>query len=237
MAASRSAPAPKAVGAVDLGLTSFCVDTDGNRIPALRALSRRLRQLRRAERAQAPPARLGPLPGPAAAHRPAAREGGRELPAGVSPGGRNQILVTETLNVRGMMRTGAWPGRSQMRRQIAYKAQWAQRTHIEVDRWFPSTRRCSACHAVREGLTLADRHWRCGACGAEHDRDVNAARNLEQEGLRVLTGQRPAGPGRSMRVEGNTPGPPPARSGRGPVPDEARKDSTGLRRCGTAEAA
>ena len=100
----------------------------------------------------------------------------------------NPVLVTETLNVGGMMRNRclaraiADAGWGELRRQIAYKAQWAQRTHVEVDRWFPSTRRCSACHAVREGLTLADRHWRCGACGAEHDRDINAARNLEQEG-------------------------------------------------------
>ena len=100
----------------------------------------------------------------------------------------NQVLVTETLNVRGMMRNrcparaiadAAW---GELLRQNAYKAQWVQRTHIEVDRWFPSTRHCSTCHAVHAGLTLADRHWRCEACGGEHDRDVNAARNLEQEG-------------------------------------------------------
>jgi len=151
--------------------------------------------------------------------------------------------LAETLDVCGMMRNRclaraiADAGWGELRRRIAYKAQWAQRTHIEVDRWFPSTKRCSGCHAVQEGLTLADRHWRCEACGAEHDRDVNAARNLEQGGLRLLTGQRPAGPGRLMRVEGNTPGPPPARSGSGSVPDEARTDSTRPRRYGTAEAA
>ena len=125
----------------------------------------------------------------------------------------------------------------ELRKQIAYKAQWARRTHLEVERRFPSPRRCSACHAVHAGLTLADRHWWCDACGAEHDRDVNAARNLEQEGLRVLSGQRSAGPGRSMRVEGNTPGLLPARSGRGSVPDEARTDPTRPRRYGTAAVA
>ena len=58
-------------------------------------------------------------------------------------------------------------GRGELRRQIACKAPWAQRTHIEVDRWFPSTSRCSACHAHCEVLTLADRQWRCEASGAE----------------------------------------------------------------------
>ena len=125
----------------------------------------------------------------------------------------------------------------ELRRQIAYKAQWARRIDIEVDRWFPSAQRCSACHALHAGLTLAERHWRSEACGAEHDRDVNAACNLEQEGLRVLSGQRPAGPGRSMRVEGNAPGPSPARSGSGSVLDDARTDSTPTRRYATAGAA
>ena len=247
--ASRTAPAHRAIGAVDLGLTHFSVDADGNRIPALRALQRRLGQLRRADRV------LKRRRRGSGRYRAQQRHIAR-LHAKVADAranflhqvsrrivDENQVLVTETLNVRGMMRNRclaraiADAGWGELRRQIAYKAQWAQRTHIEVDPWFPSTKRCSACHAVREGLTLADRHWRCEACGAEHDRDVNAARNLEQEGLRLLTGQRPAGPGRSMRVEGNTPGPPPARSGSGPVPDEARTDSTGLRRYGTAEAA
>ena len=247
--ASRTAPAPRAIGAVDLGLTDFCVDADGNRIPALRALQRRLRQLRRADRVlkrrrrgsgryRAQQRRIARLHAQVAdARANFLHQVSRRIVD------ENQVLVTETLNVRGMMRnrclarTIADAGWGELRRQIAYKAQWARRTHIEVDRWFPSPRRCSACHAHCEGLTLADRHWRCEACGAEHDRDVNAARNLEQEGLRMLSGQRPAGPGWSMRVEGNTPGPPPARSGRGPVPDEARTDSTRTRRYATAEAA
>ena len=125
----------------------------------------------------------------------------------------------------------------ELRRQIAYKAQWARRIDIEVDRWFPSTRRCSACHDVHAGLTLADRHWGCEACGADHDRDVNAARSLEQQGLSLLPGQQLAGPGRSMHVEGNPPGPPSARSGHGLVLDAARTDSTPTRRYAPAEAA
>ena len=73
-------------------------------------------------------------------------------------------------------------GGGELRRQPACKAQWPRRTHIGVDPWFPNTRRCNACHALREGLTKP--RWRCEACGAEHDRDINVARNLEQAGLR-----------------------------------------------------
>ena len=247
--ASRSTPAPNAIGAMDLGLSSFIVDAHGHRIPALRALHSRLHRLRRADRVlkrrrrgsaryRAQQQRIARLHAQVAdARANFLHQVSRRIVD------ENQVLVTETLNVRGMMRNRclaraiADAGWGELRRQIAYKAQWAQRTHIEVDPWFPSTRRCSACHAVRRDLTLADRHWRCEACGVEHDRDVNAARNLEQQGLRLLTGQRPAGPGRSMRVEGNTPGLLPARSGPGPLPDEARTDSTQTGRYGTAEAA
>ena len=154
--ASRTAPAPKAVGAVDLGLTHFCVDADGNRIPALRALSRRLGQLRRADRV------LKRRRRGSGRYRAQQRHIAR-LHAKVADAranflhqvsrrivDENQVLVTETLNVRGMMRNGclaraiADAGWGELRRQIAYKAQWAQRTHIEVDPWFPSTRSAAA---------------------------------------------------------------------------------------------
>jgi len=166
--ASRSAPAPNPIGAVDVGLSSFIVDADGDRIPALRALHSRLRQLRRADRVlkrrrrgsgryRAQQQRIARLHAKVAdARANFLHQVSRRIVD------ENQVLVTETLNVRGMMRNRclaraiADAGWGELRRQIAYKAQWAQRTHIEVDPWFPSTKRCSACHAVRRDLTLAD---------------------------------------------------------------------------------
>ncbi len=155
----------------------------------------------------------------------------------------NQAIVTETLNVRGLLRNRrlsraiADAGWGELRRQVGYKAEWAGRTHVEVDPWFPSTKRCSGCHALRQALTLADRHWRCEACRAEHDRVVNAAKNLEQEGRRLLS-EHPLGGepgGCAWRVR--PPGPRPTRSRSGPVPAETRTDSARLRQCGTAAAA
>ena len=108
--ASRTAPAPKAIGAVDLGLTHFCVDADGNRIPPLRALSRRLRQLRRADRVlkrrrrgsgryRAQQQRIARLHAQVAdARANFLHQVSRRIVD------ENQVLVTETLNVRGMMR-------------------------------------------------------------------------------------------------------------------------------------
>ncbi len=246
--APSTASVPNAIGAVDFGLTSFIVDANGHRVPAFRALARRLRQLRRAQRVltrrrrgsgryRAQRQRLARLHARAAdARSNFLHHMSRRLVD------ENQAIVTETLNVRGMIRNRrlaraiADAGWGELVRQIAYKAEWAGRHHVQVDPWFPSTKRCSGCHAVRKDLTLADRHWRCEACGAEHDRDVNAAKNLEQEGRRLLS-EHPPGGARWLRVEGKTPGPRPARSGSGPVPVETRTDSARPRWRGTAAAA
>jgi putative transposase len=64
--------------------------------------------------------------------------------------------------------------------------QKAGRTLVQVGRFYPSSKTCSGCGHRLEELPLAVRHWRCPACGAEHDRDENAARNIEREGLRLL---------------------------------------------------
>ena len=106
-----------------------------------------------------------------------------------------QVIAIEDLAVkamaRGMGRKGfrrsvanAAPG--ELRRQIAYKAQWSGRTLSVVDRWYPSSKTCSDCGAVNQALQLHQRRWTCPSCGAEHDRDDNAALNIEREGLRLL---------------------------------------------------
>lgn len=63
--------------------------------------------------------------------------------------------------------------------------EWYGRTLVIVDRFFPSTRRCSACHTKGVKLGVSVREWTCAECGVVHDRDVNAAVNLRDEGLRL----------------------------------------------------
>jgi putative transposase len=65
-----------------------------------------------------------------------------------------------------------------------YKAAWMGRDIVQVGRYFPSSRLCSNCGAKNGGLTLKERSWKC-ACGASHDRDLNAAINIEREGRRI----------------------------------------------------
>ena len=67
---------------------------------------------------------------------------------------------------------------------LEYKADWHGRDLIAVDRWFPSSKLCSACGALTEKMPLNVREWAC-RCGTVHDRDVNAARTILAEGLSV----------------------------------------------------
>ena len=96
------------------------------------------------------------------------------------------IIGIEDLNVAGLSKNHAL-ARSildqsfgEFRRQLEYKAARTGVTIVTADRFFPSTKRCSSCGFVLQALPLAARAWTCPACGASHDRDVNAAQNLER---------------------------------------------------------
>jgi putative transposase len=98
----------------------------------------------------------------------------------------NQALVIEDLNVKGMLaneklaRAISDVGFGMFRSQLEYKAKRYRTRLVIADRWYPSSRLCSVCGWKNEALTLRDRQWSCGECGAHHDRDLNAARNLKR---------------------------------------------------------
>jgi transposase len=74
-------------------------------------------------------------------------------------------------------------------RQVEYKAAWSYKRSVRIGRFFPSTKLCSECGMVNPNVTLSDRSWLC-ACGTQHDRDLNASRNILAEGTRpVAAGQ------------------------------------------------
>lgn len=112
----------------------------------------------------------------------------------------NQAVVIEDLQVRNMLGNhslaraisdAAW---RELRGMLEYKCRWYGRDLVVVDRWFPSSKVCSACGALCDNLPLDVREWQC-RCGAVHDRDVNAARSIRAAGLAVLAcgdGVRPA---------------------------------------------
>lgn len=112
----------------------------------------------------------------------------------------NQAVAIEDLSVRNMLGNhslaraisdAAW---SELRSMLEYKCQWYGRDLIVVDRWFPSSKVCSECGALQDKMPLNVREWTC-RCGAHHDRDVNAAKNVLAAGLAVRAcgdGVRPA---------------------------------------------
>lgn len=97
----------------------------------------------------------------------------------------NQTIVIEDLHVKGMLaneklaRSMSDVGFGEIRRQLEYK-KIRYGTDLKVaDRWYPSSRLCSACGWKNDHLTLQDREWQCLVCGILHDRDINAALNLK----------------------------------------------------------
>ncbi len=96
----------------------------------------------------------------------------------------NQAVVIEDLNVQGMMqndklsRAIADVGMSEGRRQLEYKANLYGTRLVIADRWYPSSKLCSACGQKKETLSLNEREWECAHCHSRHDRDGNAAINL-----------------------------------------------------------
>lgn len=73
-------------------------------------------------------------------------------------------------------------------RQLEYKCRWYGRDFVKVERFYPSSKTCHECGHVKSDLTLSDREWVCPSCGAVIDRDLNAARNILDHGMEILSG-------------------------------------------------
>jgi putative transposase len=206
--------ADRAVG-VDAGLSAAVTLDDGTKVAPPRYLGRRLKQLKRRSRDLSRKKRGSQrrafakwrLARVHARVRDCRREWSHQLSWKVVHD--NQVICVEDLNVSGMLRNRhlsralADGALAEFQRQLEYKALWYGRTFVRVGKWFPSTKRCSACGFVMEKLPLSARRWKCPECGVEHDRDVNAAINIRQEGLRIL--ELPRGPREGRRVEGENP--------------------------------
>ena len=97
------------------------------------------------------------------------------------------LIGIENLKVRGMVRNHKLAkaisdvGWGEFKRQLLYKGQWYGSQVVVIDRFYPSSRECSNCHHVLSELKLSVREWDCPICGAHHDRDINAAKNIENQ--------------------------------------------------------
>ena len=106
----------------------------------------------------------------------------------------NQMVSAESLNVKGMVKNHCLAkaihevGWGKIVQQLEYKAAWYGRTFVQVDRFYPSSKRCSACGYILPSLDLSVRDWVCPECGASHQRDINAAINIREAGIAILAG-------------------------------------------------
>jgi putative transposase len=104
----------------------------------------------------------------------------------------NQTICVETLAVKNMVKNHCLAkaisdvGWSEFVSQLEYKAGWYGRNLVKIDKWYPSSKRCFDCGHILDSLPLAMRVWTCPECGAAHDRDINAAKNIHAVGLTVF---------------------------------------------------
>ena len=106
----------------------------------------------------------------------------------------NQVVCAETLNVEGMLKNHrlaksiAAQSFATILGFLEYKAKEQGKIFVQVDRWFASSKTCHKCGVKADAMTLNIRSWRCPSCGTKHDRDINAAKNILAEGMRILNG-------------------------------------------------
>ena len=195
-------PATGQAAGVDLGLTDFAVTSDGQRITSPRHLERRARNLARYQRRLA---RCQPRSANRAKARAKAARAHRKVRAARTDFLHrtsacrvrdHDVIVLEDLAVKNMVRNRRLAkaisdcGWGTFRAMLEYKAARTGRHLIVIDRWYPSTKTCSACGHLLASLSLNTRTWQCPSCGTRHDRDHNAAKNILAAG-RAVAGDTP----------------------------------------------
>ncbi|WP_445517390.1 RNA-guided endonuclease InsQ/TnpB family protein [Streptomyces sp. NEAU-174] len=224
------APASSAAVGLDAGITSLVTLSTGEKIVNPRHERRDRARLAKAQRELSRKAK-------GSANREKARRKVARVHARITDRRRdflhklstrlvreNQTVVIEDLTVRNLLKNGrlaraisdaAW---TDLRMMLEYKCAWYGRELVMVDRWFPSSKLCGVCGMVREKLPLNVREWTCD-CGAVHDRDVNAARNILAAGLAA-----------SACGDGVRPQRESSRTGRSSVKQEAQRATAGIPR-------
>jgi putative transposase len=206
----------KAIG-IDLGLTDFVITSDGSKFNNPKWFAKREKNLKRKQQSLARKTKGSNTRNKtrvlvAKVHNQVARcraDFLHKLSRRIVD--ENQVIVVENLNVKGMVKnpnlskainTAGWGMFCTM---LKYKAEQKGKVYLEVDRFFPSSKTCNNClHQISE-LPLDVRAWTCPYCGTHHDRDINAAINIRNEGLRILSlGRRDTATGGRVRPSKGT---------------------------------
>ena len=182
---------------IDLGLSHFAILSTGEKITAPNTFRKNEEKLAKLQRRLAKKAK-------GSANRKKAKLKVAKLHAKIADSRKdflhklstrlvneNQVIAIETLAVSNMQKNhslaksiadASW---SEFVRQLEYKSLWYGRELVGIDRWYPSSKRCSDCGHTVAKMPLNVREWTCPECGTIHDRDINAARNVLAAGLAV----------------------------------------------------
>jgi putative transposase len=193
-------PVSENVIGVDLGIKDLCIDSNGNVIENPKFLHKMLKKLKYNQRQHSRKQKESK-----------SKEKWRKRVARLHERVRfqrenylhqvshtlvseNQVIAIENLAVKNMIKNRklskaisnvAWGTLVSL---LKYKSEWHDRKLVVIDRFYPSSKSCSNCGHLLDELPLNIREWTCPSCGVHHDRDVNAAKNILNEGLNILSG-------------------------------------------------